>query len=98
MIASRYVKQENYEAAIDILDSGAHLLLKAGQGGSGGDLCLFVLDVYKKAELRVQSQNKSRLLVLLRAFPSGEPTRKKFLNEMIKYVKKFLLFNVRSIN
>ena len=86
MIASRYVKQENYEAAIDILDSGAHLLLKAGQGGSGGDLCIFLLDVYKRAGLRVESSNKTRLIVFLQAFPPGEPTRKQFLNEMIKYV------------
>lgn len=98
MIASRYVKQENYEAAIDILDSGAQLLLKAGQGGSGGDLCIFLLDVYKKAGIRVESSNKTRLLVLLRAFPSGEPTRKKFLNEMIKYVLNFVLYNVQGIN
>lgn len=98
MIASRYVKQENYEAAIEILDSGAQLLLKADQGGSGGDLCIFLLDVYKKAGIRVESSNKTRLLVLLRAFPSGEPTRKKFLNEMIKYVLKFVLYDVQGIN
>jgi hypothetical protein len=34
VIASRYVKQGNNDAATDILSSGAQLLLKAGQGGS----------------------------------------------------------------
>ena len=92
MIASRYVKQENYDAAIDILDSGAHLLLKAGQAGSGGDLCIYLLDVYKRAGLWAEPSNKTRLIVLLRAFPPGEPTRKKFLNETVKYVAIHLFY------
>jgi hypothetical protein len=58
VVASRYVKQENYDAAIDILYSGAQSLLKAGQGGSGGDLCLFLIDVYKSAELKPDVSNK----------------------------------------
>jgi hypothetical protein len=82
-IASRYVKQNNYDAAIDILFSGARLLLEAGQGGSGGDLCMFLLDVYNKAELPSDAASKARLLALIRSFPAGEPTRKRFVNDMI---------------
>ncbi|KAI9677623.1 MAG: hypothetical protein M1817_006577 [Caeruleum heppii] len=60
-IAARYVKQGNYDAAIDILHSGAQSLLKAGQGGSGGDLCLFLVEVYNTAELKPDSSNKGPL-------------------------------------
>ncbi|KAK5143235.1 hypothetical protein LTR04_001948 [Oleoguttula sp. CCFEE 6159] len=86
VIASRYVKQENWDAAIDVLFSGAGLLLKAGQGGSGGDLCMFLLEVYNKAELKPDAANKAKLLELLRSFPPDEPTRKRFIGEMIGYV------------
>jgi len=59
------------------------MLLKAGQGGSGGDLCMFLLDVYTKAELKPDVTSKARVLSLLRAFPAGEPTRKRFISDMI---------------
>lgn len=58
VVASRYVKQENWNAAIDILFGGAQSLLKAGQGGSGGDLCIFLMEVYNKAELVPDAGNK----------------------------------------
>lgn len=49
VIASRYVKAENWTAASDVLFEGAIALLKAGQGGSGGDLACFLVDVFDKA-------------------------------------------------
>ena len=58
VIASRYIKQNNSNAAIEILAGGALALLKAGQGGSGGDLGLFMLDIYNKAELGPDAENK----------------------------------------
>lgn len=52
MIAARYLKQSNYEAAADLLAGGAQALLKArGASASGGDLAIMlVTDVYNKAE------------------------------------------------
>ncbi|KAL3427095.1 Golgi to ER traffic protein 4 [Phlyctema vagabunda] len=88
VVAARYVKQENWSAAIDILYNVAQSLLKAGQGGSGGDLSLFLVDVYKQAELKPDSANKGKLLTLLRLFDSEEPTRKKFISEMIVWSAK----------
>ncbi|KAA6409138.1 MAG: DUF410 domain [Lasallia pustulata] len=85
VVASRYVKQENWNAAIDILSGGAQALLKAGQGGSGGDLCMYLVDVYNKAELKPDAGNKSKLLTLLRAFPPEEPTKKRFVEQMIAW-------------
>jgi hypothetical protein len=86
VVAARYVKSENWQAATDILFNVSQSLLKAGQGGSGGDLGLFLIDVYKQAELKPDSSNKGKLLTLLRTFDSEEPTRKKFITEMIMYV------------
>ena len=81
--ASRHIKTQNWPAAIDILSSVAQSLLKAGQGGSGGDLCIMLVDVYKQAELKPDSTSKGRLLTCLRLFDSEEPTRKKFITEAI---------------
>jgi hypothetical protein len=83
VVAARYVKSANWDAAIDILFNVSQSLLKAGQGGSGGDLSLFLVDVYKQAELKPDSGSKGKLLALLRLFDSEEPTRKKFIGEMI---------------
>ena len=83
VVAARYIKSKTWDAAIDILFSVSQSLLKAGQGGSGGDLGLFLIDVYRQAELRPDAANKGKLLVLLRLFDSEEPTRKTFIGEMI---------------
>ncbi|MCJ1400631.1 hypothetical protein MMC11_003839 [Xylographa trunciseda] len=89
VVASRYVKQENWTAAIDILYGGALALLKAGQGGSGGDLGLYMVDVYGKGEVDVGAESRGKLLALLRAFPPEEPTKKRFVDEMMSWSVKF---------
>lgn len=81
--ASRYIKTQNWPAAIDILSNVAQSLLKAGQGGSGGDLCLMMIDVYKQAELTPDSASKGRLLTCLRLFGPEEPTKKRFISDMM---------------
>jgi hypothetical protein len=52
-------------------------------------LGIFLIDVYKQAELKPDSSNKGKLLTLLRLFDSEEPTRKRFIGEMIGYVPSF---------
>ncbi|ODA84065.1 hypothetical protein RJ55_02583 [Drechmeria coniospora] len=87
--ASRHIKTQNWPAAIDILSLVAQSLLKAGQGGSGGDLCIMMVDVYKQAELKPDPVAKGRLLTCLRLFKAEEPTRKKFIVEMMGWSAKF---------
>lgn len=58
VIAVRYIKQANYDAAADLLAGGAIELLRAGpqQGASasGGDLAIMlVVEVYNKAEWEI---------------------------------------------
>ncbi|KAF2638962.1 DUF410-domain-containing protein, partial [Massarina eburnea CBS 473.64] len=88
VIASRYTKASNWAAATDILYSGAQALLGAGQGGSGGDLCILLLDVFNKGEVKCDAESKGKLLGLLRAFPKGEPTRKKFIAELLGWTAR----------
>ncbi|KAL9043215.1 MAG: hypothetical protein Q9180_000042, partial [Flavoplaca navasiana] len=85
VIASRYVKSENWDAAIDLLYGGALALLKAGQGGSGGDLGIFLIEVLGKGAKGMGVGEKNKLLTILRAFPRREPTKKRFVTEMINW-------------
>ncbi|KAH8588380.1 duf410 domain-containing protein [Bisporella sp. PMI_857] len=89
LVAARYIKTKNWNSAVEILFNVSQSLLKAGQGGSGGDLGIFLVDVYKQAELKPDSSNKGKLLTLLREFDSEEPTRKKYIGEIINWSSKF---------
>ena len=57
--------------------------MNAGQGSSGSDLGVQLIDVFGKAEKKVDAETRAKLLGLLRAFPRGEVTRKKYVAEMI---------------
>ncbi|KAG8532042.1 uncharacterized protein KY384_003679 [Bacidia gigantensis] len=87
-ISARYVKSQDWDSALDVLHGGALALLKAGQGGSGGDLTRALVDVLEKSEKTADSTNKEKLLSLLRAFPPNEPTKKQFVTEMIQWSAK----------
>ncbi|OJJ43731.1 hypothetical protein ASPZODRAFT_154251 [Penicilliopsis zonata CBS 506.65] len=102
VIAARYIKQSNYDSAAEILTGGAIALLRAGsqQGASasGGDLAIMlVVEVYNKAEWEISGGDddtngrarKKRLIEVLREFPPEEPTRKRFIQEMIGWSQRF---------
>lgn len=90
VITARYLKANDHPSACDVLYNGALLLLRAGQGGSGGDLALMLLnDVYVKGEWACTEENKRRLIEILQAFPRGEPTRKRFVNEVVGWSSRF---------
>jgi len=88
VLCQRYLKQENYPAAVDIVFTGATSLLKAGQSGSGGDLCLLLLSVYRDGGVKPTSESKGRIYQLLNLLPTEEPTRKRFLNEAVVWSAK----------
>ena len=85
VVAARYIKARKWDAAVDMLHSVAQALLGAGQGGSGGDLCLLLAEVYEKGEVAVDAGSKGKVLGLLRLFEAGEPTRKRFIGQIIGY-------------
>ena len=66
------------------------MLLRAGQGGSGGDLArMLINDVYDKGEYAVNDENKKRVIEILKAFPRDEPTRKRYISEMLTWSGKY---------
>ncbi|KAK3325421.1 hypothetical protein B0H66DRAFT_548272 [Apodospora peruviana] len=89
VVVARYTKQANWPAAIDILFNVSQSLLKAGAGGSGGDLAVLLVGVYKQAEMKPDAAAKGKLLSLLRLFATTEPTRKKFIKEIFEWSRKF---------
>ncbi|KAK0719611.1 hypothetical protein B0H67DRAFT_157849 [Lasiosphaeris hirsuta] len=89
LVAARYTKAENWSAAVDILSSVSQALLRAGQGGSGGDLAVLLVDVYNKSAQAPEAASKGKLLTCLRLFDSEEPTRRKFIKEMIDWSKRY---------
>lgn len=60
IIASRYVKAGDWVSAIDVLFHGALSLLRAGQGGSGGDLGCYLLEVYGKGDVSLSKDEKGK--------------------------------------
>lgn len=101
-IAARYIRQQNYDDAAEILTGGAKALLAAetsqkGAAASGGDLAIMlVVDVYNKAGWEIGDNDdlvargrKDRLIGLLQEFPSNEASRKRFINEMINWSSHF---------
>lgn len=90
VITARYLKSQDYASACDVLYNGSLLLLRAGQGGSGGDLALMLLnDVYIKGEWECNQGNKNRVLEVFHAFPREEPTRKRFVSEMVGWSGRY---------
>ena len=82
------MRSSDWPSALSLLSSGAFALLKAGQGGSGADLCNYLIEIYQKAELPQDVANKARLLSLLRAFPPNEPAKKKFVAGIVEWSAK----------
>ncbi|KAI4148685.1 MAG: hypothetical protein LQ340_004993 [Diploschistes diacapsis] len=89
VVSARHTKAQNWNDAIEVLYNGGLSLLKAGQGGSGGDLSLLLVDTMVKGEVVVTPESKGKIFTLLRAFPPDEPTKKKFISEATAWTAKF---------
>lgn len=86
-MTQRYVKAKDYDAAIAILFSGAQALLKAGQSGSGCDLCLLLLDVFKTSNTSPSAPTRAQVMQLISLIRPEEPVRKRVINESIAYAR-----------
>lgn len=54
------MKAGDWASAIDVLSHGAVSLLRAGHGGSGGDLGCYLLEVYGKGEVSLSKDEKGK--------------------------------------
>ena len=61
VIAARYAKQSDWSSAVELIYGGALALLKAGQGSSGGDLCLLLVEMLNKGEVEPEAENKGMI-------------------------------------
>ncbi|KAF9934830.1 hypothetical protein FBU30_010803 [Linnemannia zychae] len=84
-VANRYVKANNYKDAIDLLYSGALLLLKHKQTGSGTDLALYLIEVYNLAKVPVTEESRDRIFDLADLMDAENSQRKSFLQNAISW-------------
>ncbi|CCH61378.1 hypothetical protein TBLA_0E03240 [Henningerozyma blattae CBS 6284] len=75
-IANRYVHSKKYSDAIELIFKGSLSLFKANQSGSGVDLTLYLLEVYKLAEIKVDDESVGRLIQILQVLPLTDPDLK----------------------
>ncbi|EMD31290.1 hypothetical protein CERSUDRAFT_119842 [Gelatoporia subvermispora B] len=83
--ASRYVKSNQFDTAIDVLFQSARELLKAGQQGSGTDLASFLLDVYESKGEVVNEESRGRITQLLALVGSSASWRKTIIDKAVAW-------------
>ncbi|QSL66765.1 hypothetical protein MERGE_001151 [Pneumocystis wakefieldiae] len=88
-IVNRYVKACQYVSSIDLLYDASKQFFKEGQFASGSDLALYMIKIYNMMELRPDTSSKTRLLDILYLYGSSEPTRKRFINEILSWSSKW---------
>ncbi|KAF5367141.1 hypothetical protein D9758_003874 [Tetrapyrgos nigripes] len=86
--ASRYVKSNQYDTAIDVLFQSARELLKVGQLGSGVDLAGFMLDVYNTKGEIVTDESRGRVTQLIALTGSSGTWRKTLIDKALAWSAK----------
>ncbi|KAF9583648.1 hypothetical protein BGW38_008944 [Lunasporangiospora selenospora] len=84
-VANRHVKAHNYASAIELLHSGAMLLLKHKQAGSGADLSLYLVEVYNLDKVPVTEESRDRIFDLAELMESTNSQRRTFLQSAISW-------------
>ncbi|KAF9291078.1 hypothetical protein BGZ68_005174 [Mortierella alpina] len=84
-VANRYVKAHNYQDAINLLRSGALLLLQHKQSGSGTDLALYLIEVYNLEKTPVTEESRDRIFDLADLMGADISQRKTFLQNAISW-------------
>ncbi|KAK9481308.1 hypothetical protein V1514DRAFT_349591 [Lipomyces japonicus] len=97
-VAARYIKAKQYDQAIELLYHGAQELLRAGEGGSGGDLSNYLIETYRTANVPVEGQSKARIVQLFKLFKEGEPRRKEFISEISQWTASAGQFGDTELN
>ncbi|CAO3565981.1 unnamed protein product [Mortierella alpina] len=84
-VANWYVKAHNYTDAINLLRSGALLLLQHKQSGSGTDLALYLIEVYNLEKTPVTEESRDRIFDLADLMSADISQRKTFLQNAISW-------------
>ncbi|ESK95893.1 cytoplasm protein [Moniliophthora roreri MCA 2997] len=86
--ASRYVKSNQFDTAIDVLFQSSRELLKNGQAGSGVDLASFLLDVYESKGEKVSDESKGRVTQLIALTGPSGSWRKTLIDKALAWSAK----------
>eukprot|EP00123_Amoebidium_parasiticum_P011154 comp20541_c0_seq1/m.26341 comp20541_c0_seq1/g.26341 ORF comp20541_c0_seq1/g.26341 comp20541_c0_seq1/m.26341 type:complete len:311 (-) comp20541_c0_seq1:186-1118(-) len=81
----RYMGQEKYGDALQLLLSGATLLLRAGQVASGGDLALLLVEVYVQTHTAVNEESLGRIKQIFPLFPPEDHLRARFIKKCLEW-------------
>lgn len=87
-----YVKSQNYKDAIDLLHSGALLLLKHKQVGSGTDLGLYLIEVYNLDKVPVSEESRGRMTSIEGTVDKDLATISQLTEECIYFLDGLCLF------
>lgn len=81
---NRLVRAKKYTQAIEMVAEGAKLLLENGQGGSGTDLVMYLLEIYVEGSVKPEDDANSvlRLIQLLQVMSPAEPNLKDVITAM----------------
>ncbi|KAJ3410662.1 hypothetical protein HDV05_003518 [Chytridiales sp. JEL 0842] len=89
-VCQRYMKQKKISDALQLLHSGAMMLLKYDQVGSAADLAQRMLDIYESEGLAVNDENKNRIYDIFHIFPLGNNNYwDDFLRAALRWSSKF---------
>ncbi|XP_070580520.1 Golgi to ER traffic protein 4 homolog [Ptychodera flava] len=84
----RYMSQKKHAEAIELLYSGASLLLKHNQHGSGADLCMLLIEALNNANSTVNKDIIDKICSLLRLLDQESPERAQYINAALKWSAK----------
>ncbi|KAF9007461.1 cytoplasmic protein [Cyathus striatus] len=87
--ASRYVKSNQFDTAIDVLFQSSRELFKNNQPGSGVDLAGFLLDVYDSKGEEVNDVSRGRITQLIALTGSSGSWRKTIIDKSIAWSAKY---------
>ncbi|XP_077980529.1 Golgi to ER traffic protein 4 homolog [Glandiceps talaboti] len=84
----RYMTQKKHAEVIELLYSGAHLLLKHDQHGSGADLSMLLVEALNKTNHPVNKDILGKLCSLYRLLDPESPERPQYINASLKWSTK----------
>ncbi|KAK9475010.1 uncharacterized protein V1510DRAFT_409773 [Dipodascopsis tothii] len=87
-VVARYVRQGDYEEAVELLFEGTQVVLRAGEGGSGGDLACLLIETFNNGKLGVTASTRAQVVQLFALFRPDEPRRKAFVQAAVQWANK----------
>ncbi|XP_033108079.1 Golgi to ER traffic protein 4 homolog [Anneissia japonica] len=84
----RFMNQNKLAEAIELIYSGANLLLEHNQHVSGADLCILLVEAFDASDAPVNSANIAKVTGLYKQIPADIPEREHFLSAALKWSAK----------